>query len=352
MKDIGEGTIRRIDWTELTPVVLLLRIFNVTLSVRILALALIGLWLTAMLNSFAGILILDQGLLKPDHWKTLRLNAPLDLLHSGLYDAYLSGRWNPMLLLWWLPCIVLVWTFCGGMICRIVALRLTVDESESTGNLFLFFRKRGTGFISSLIILALGILCCFLPVKIAGWLMAVPGLNYVVAILLPIPLLFAFFTVILTLGLAVGWMLLFAAVSVDGSDGFDAISRMFSYIYQRPLHYLLYWVCCYILGWLGFQLVQVFTFLTIYLCWNVIPDYFLVSFWLTFIGAVPVAYVFALFWTSSVAIYLLLRRSVDATPLNEVYRVSPPKVRSLPIIKPDEHGAPEMETSEKISSPQ
>jgi hypothetical protein len=57
---------------------------------------------------------------------------------------------------------------------------------------------------------------------------------------------------------------------------------------------------------------------------------------------IPFAFVYAWFWTSSVAIYLLLRRSVDATPFNEVYRVAPPKVRSLPIIKQDEHGAPEI----------
>jgi hypothetical protein len=43
-----------------------------------------------------------------------------------------------------------------------------------------------------------------------------------------------------------------------------------------------------------------------------------------------------------VAIYLLLRRSVDATPFDEVYRVTPPTVRSLPTIKKDEHGAPEI----------
>jgi len=344
MKDIGEGTIRRIDWTELTPIVLLLRIFNAAMGVRILLLAMLGLWLTAILNALAGVQILDQKL--PALWEAFRLSIPLDIFHSGLLETRLSIWQNPMLLLWWLPGVILTWTFCGGMICRIVAVRLTVDEAETTGNLFLFFRKRGTGFISSLVILSLGVVCCFLPVKIAGWLMAVPVLNNVVAILLPIPLIFAFFTLILFLGLAVGWMVLFAAVSVDGSDGFDAISRMFSYIFQRPLHYLLYWICCAMLGWLGFLLVDALTIAVIHLCWYAIPDHVVVSFWLAVIEAIPWAYMCAWFWTSSVAIYLLLRRSVDATPFNEVYRVSPPKVQTLPKIKPDDRGAPEIVPTE------
>jgi len=347
MKDIGEGTIRRIDWTELTPVVLLLRVFNVALGLRVLALGFIGLWLTVMLNSFVGILFLDQGWPKPANWDMPLLNVPLDILYSALMTT-LSMRQSPALLSLWLSGFILIWAFCGGMICRIVALRLTVDESESTRNLFLFFRNRGIGFVSSLIILSLGILCCFLPVKIAGWMMALPVLNYVVAILFPIPLLFAFFTVILALGLAIGWMLLFAAVSTDGSDGFDAISRMFSYIFQRPFHYVLYWACCGILGWLGFLLVQFLVHVALYICGSVVPEHggcqsgLLESFWSPLVLSLPIAYAFAWFWTSSVAIYLLLRRSVDATPFSEVYRVAPPKVRTLPVIKQDERGAPEI----------
>ena len=346
MKDIGEGTIRRIDWTELTPVVLLLRVFSVALGLRVLAIALLGLWLTVMLNSLAGILFLDQGWPKPDHWEIPQLNVPLDIFQS-IWQTTLSIRQSPILLLW-LPGFILIWSLCGGVICRIVAVRLTVNESESTVNLLRFIRKRGIGFVSSIIILSLGIFCCFLPLKITGWLMAVPVLNYVIAILFPIPLLFAFLTVVLALGLAVGWMLLFAAVSTDGSDGFDAISRMFSYIFQRPLHYVLYWICCGVLGWLGFLLVQFLTYATIHLCWNVTLDNhdFLVSFWLTIVLSLPVAYAFAWFWTSSIAIYLLLRRSVDATPFSEVYRVAPPKMRTLPTIKQDERGAPEIKQTE------
>ena len=339
MNDIGEGTIRRIDWTELTPVVLLLRVFNITLGFRILFLAMIGLWLTVVLEYLAGISLLT-GLLVSG--KELHLGRSAILI-EGIGNTIHLVQQNPVLLLW-LFAVVLVWTFCGGMICRIVAVRLTIDESEPAGSLFVFFRKHGISFVSSLVILLLGILCCFLPVILAGWLLTVPVLNYVVAALFPIPLFSAFLTVLLALGFAMGFMLLFAAVSTEGSDGFDAISRMFAYIYQRPLHYILYWIYCGILGWLGYLLVFfVFTSPVIQLCWWYLGDSdSIVEFWLDVFSSLPVAYVFAWFWTSSVAIYLLLRRSVDATPFSEVYRVSAPKVRVLPTIKPDEHGAPEI----------
>ena len=347
MKDIGEGTIRRIDWTELTPVVLLLRIFNVALGLRVLLIALIGLQLTVWLNILAGISFQNPELAYQIHHgdPVFFVSVPFDLLRLGVHDAVNSIRQNPMLLLWWFPGVALVWIVCGGMICRIVAVRLTIDESESMGSLLLFLRKRGIGLISSPLLMLIGLLCCFLPVKIAGWMLAVPFLNYVVAIFFPIPFFFACLTIILALAGGVGFMLLFAAVSTDGSDGFDAISRMFSYVYQRPLHYLVYWLCCGLLGYLGFLLIQ---FLIVYpaiqLCWSTVPaDFeFAVTFWAGVFYFIPFAYVFVWFWTSSTAIYLLLRRSVDATPFNEVYRVSPPKVRSLPMIKPDEHGAPEI----------
>jgi len=348
MKDIGEGTIRRIDWTELTPVVLLLRVFNVSLGLRVLTIALLGTCLTVLLACLSNVSFRLHLENLPNFF-----DAPVKVLRSGILEEPIvigSGFFNELGMSLCLFGVVLIWVFCGGMICRIVALRLTVDESESTSNVLLFLRKRGIGFISSLIILSLGILFCYLPVQIAYWLAAIPGLNLVVAILFPIPLVFAFFTVILTLGLAAGWMLLFAAVSTDGSDGFDAISRMFAYIFQRPLHYLFYWFCSGILGWLGFLLVWfVCYFVADMFRGFVFTPYFadigtnsIAAFWVSLVELLPTAYIFAWFWTSSVAIYLLLRRSVDATPFNEVYRVAPPKVRTLPVIKQNERGAPEV----------
>ena len=41
-------------------------------------------------------------------------------------------------------------------------------------------------------------------------------------------------------GLAVGWPLMAPTISAEGTDSWEALSRSFSYVFQRPWHYLWY----------------------------------------------------------------------------------------------------------------
>ncbi|MDR3196701.1 MAG: hypothetical protein LBU34_02430 [Planctomycetaceae bacterium] len=386
MKDLGEGTIRRIDWQELTPVVLLLRIFNTATGIRVLFLSLIGILLTLIAgygincNSFKShetrnfqepVYIepllgfqnqqQQQQISFREHpaeysWQLVRRSVlvPWDIFSiAGIRLFRLEGNSIGAYTAWFFV-LLFIWTFFGGMICRTIALRLTIDQSESDKELWQFIKQRGTGFLSSVIIIVLGILFCLIPIKCFGWLFAYPVFDYLTAVLFPVTILFGFFVMILVIGLFLGWSLLFAAVSVDGSDGFDAVSRMFSYVYQRPLHYLVYWTVSGILGVLGFVFVSIFVDGIIFLTYKfggfpvqtaissfgclTLPETYaglsppenLILIWCAMVQLMKLAYVFAWFWTSSVAIYLLLRRSVDATPFNEVYRLAPAKPRTLP----------------------
>ena len=45
---------------------------------------------------------------------------------------------------------------------------------------------------------------------------------------------------ILLLGALVGWPLMWATVSVEGTDAFDALSRSYAYTYHRPWRLLWY----------------------------------------------------------------------------------------------------------------
>src|SRR5262249_37733350 len=38
----------------------------------------------------------------------------------------------------------------------------------------------------------------------------------------------------------IGWPMIHATLSTEGSDSFDALSRSYSYVYQKPWHYLWY----------------------------------------------------------------------------------------------------------------
>jgi hypothetical protein len=390
MKDIGEGTIRRIDWQELTPIVLLLRIFNTAMGIRVLFLSMIGVLLTLIvgyhincnnnglkvhddrnfqkpvyIESLLGFQHLPQPISFREHpanysWQLVQRSVlvPWDIFSmAGIrffsphtdYDSFFAHAG-------WFFVLLLIWSFLGGMICRTIALRLTIDQSESGKELWRFIKQRGTGFLSSVIIIVLGMLILLFFLKCCGWLFVVPVFNYIMAVLFPIALLWGFLIMVLAVGLFFGWSLLFAAVSVDGSDGFDAVSRMFSYIYHRPLHYFVYWVVSGILGVLGFVFVSFFVDGVVFLTsqfggfpvQTAIPAFGYLTLPKTYVGLSPPenfiliwcgmvqlikpAYTFAWFWTSSVTIYLLLRRSVDATPFNEVYRLTPVKPRTLPEI--------------------
>ncbi|MDR3233375.1 MAG: hypothetical protein LBT46_06905 [Planctomycetaceae bacterium] len=322
MHDIGEGTIRRIDWQELMPVVLLLRVFNISLDLR------------TMLPAFCGGLLTVAVLTVCGESVSLGVHE-IGSIKIPYMTVAADGRAGCRIAVW--TAIYLVWILFGSMIVRTAAVRLTNNESESPGNQFRFLRQRGLGFISSVVILIIGILCCLLPVKIAVWLAAMPYVHFVVALFLPIPMLFAFFAAVLAVGLVFGWMLMFAAVCVEGSDGFDAISRMFSYLYQRPLHYVFYWFYCAVLGCIGCGIVWIFTsavsFLTFDICKFPLDDG-MGCFWIDITLFIPLVYCLSWFWTSSTAIYLLLRRSVDATPFNQVYRIKEAKTENLERLTP------------------
>ncbi|MDR2114927.1 MAG: hypothetical protein LBP87_00945 [Planctomycetaceae bacterium] len=386
MKDIGEGTIRRIDWQELTPIVLLLRVFNTATGIRVLFLSMIGILLTLI----AGYGINSNGLkshearnfqnpvyIKPlldfqnesqqisfrEHpvefsWRLTQHSVfvPWDIFSMAGIRLFRFGGDSIWVYAGWFFILLFIWSLFGGMICRTIALRLTIDQSESGKELCRFMKQRGTGFLSSIIIIVLGILFCLIPIKLWGYFFAIPILDYLMAVLFPVAVIFGFFVMVLVIGLFLGWSLLFAAVSVDGSDGFDAVSRMFSYVYQRPLHYLIYWMVSGVLGVLGFVFVSIFVDGSIYLSCQfggfpiqaaipsfghlTLPETYaglsppenLILIWCGMLQLVKPAYAFAWFWTSSVAIYLLLRRSVDATPFDEVYRLVSAKPRTLPEI--------------------
>lgn len=432
MKDIGEGTIRRIDWQELTPIVVLLRIFNTATGLRVMFLSAVGMLLTLASGYLLNAILLQRTIEAAPkaegteivEIETIAIPKPGGLFTSPAYIEPLLGgqelaaqalgneppfRKSPGTWLWecaqrsvfvpwdlfstagvrffaaeplglsqrglafgWLLILAVIWALFGGLICRTVALRLTVDESESPAEIRQFMAKWGNGFLSGPFLVLLGVICCLIPLKLAGLLYAVPVLGTFVALLFPVVLLFALFAIMLLLGLLVGWPLLFASVAVDGADGFEAVSRTYSYVYQRPLHYLLYWIVSGVLGILGFIIISIFVDAVLALSVKVggfplsegyssfgafllreggesrsMSDAIVLA-WCGLAQLMKPAFVFGWFWTSSVTIYLLLRRSVDATPLLEVLRVgaAAEKAEPLPPIIPDEKGAPEIKKAD------
>ena len=149
---------------------------------------------------------------------------------------------------------------------------------------------------------------------------------------------------VLFLGTLFGWPLMWAVISVEGTDSFDALSRTYAYVFQRPLRYLFYIVVAAVIGWLGWILVRNFAAGVVWLGYWAAgwgcgerPDQVhppaggdelssvgrfgagMIRFWAGCVKLLAVGYVFSYFWTASTAVYFLLRHNVDATEMDEVF---------------------------------
>ena len=129
---------------------------------------------------------------------------------------------------------------------------------------------------------------------------------------------------------------MWATISTEGTDSFDALSRSYAYVFQRPLHYLFYAFVAGLIGWLGWLLVENFAAGVIWMgYWAAgwgsgserigaimggsaelsgvgYAGTMLVHFFAGCVKLLAVGYLFSYFWTAAVAIYFLL--AATSTP--------------------------------------
>jgi hypothetical protein len=148
---------------------------------------------------------------------------------------------------WWtLGCIGVVtwiiWAYFGGAISRIASVELAKDERIEFTEATQYAAKHYASYVSSPFAVLGGMLFfAFCVAAVAFVCGLVPYLGpLAMAVGLPLALLAGFLMLLLGIGLAVGWPLMIPAISAEGTDGFDAISRSFSYVYGRPWRYLWY----------------------------------------------------------------------------------------------------------------
>jgi hypothetical protein len=177
----------------------------------------------------------------------------------------------------------------------------------------------------------------------------------------------------LLVGLMFGWPLMWPTISTESTDSFDALSRSFSYVYQRPLQYLFYAVVAVFLGalgwlfvaWFGQGVIHTTVWATHWTSDNLemekilaapglpadeqaqlLPSSMartgarLIAFWHGCVRLVALGFVFSYFWNAATCIYFLLRRDVDGFELDEVELEGDRPVHGLPPLKSDAAGVP------------
>jgi hypothetical protein len=236
-----------------------------------------------------------------------------------------------------------VWGIFGGAIARIAVVGAARKERIGIGEAVQFARRRWLALVGTP-------LCPLLGVASFAVLCAVLGLCYRLPVVGPtvggilafLPLLAGLVMTIILISTAAGWPLMHATVAAEGEDGFDALSRSFAYVNQRPLVYGGCVAVAWALGALGLIVVDLFARTTVHMAqWALgfgAPGDLLTTFfqgaatstgvsptaqavhtrWLSLVGLVAHGWIYSYFWTAATIIYLILRQNVDGTPWHAI----------------------------------
>jgi hypothetical protein len=299
-----------------------------------------------------------------------------------------SGGWNRIYLFLVIAWTLATWAFFGGAITRMAVVQVA-RHNEKIGMMdaVRFARERLQSFFFAplfpLVFLTVITLFLMLFGLLEGftWFF---GDIVIAGLFWPLVLIGGLVMAVVLVGL-VGWPLMYATISAEGSDSFDALSRSYSYVYQAPWHYLWYSVVAmaygavliFFVGFMGSLLVYLGkwgvsqashtrdrepTYLFVSaptsfgwrdlllhgsphvvshpevlptgrvvstyelaetpgytLSWNNRVGAFLVSVWLFLFFLLIVGFGYSYFWTAATIIYLLMRRKVDDTEMDEIH---------------------------------
>ena len=349
--------IQSIDYRRLFPWLHLFRTFRIAIDVRKLLLAGVGVFLVSLIapTGEASLEIRQLWNVSSDGYRVL---SPLQAIigpGSKLFQMGQEKSWADVAeawtqLLWTLA----VWAVFGGALSRMASVEFATDEKIPLKSALRFSGKRILSYLGAPFLPLLGIGFFWGSAALGGLvlgLIPVAG-DLIAGLLWFLPLLFGFAMVVLLLVIALGWPLMFAAVSTEGSDAFDGLSRSYSALFNRPWHALGMFVLVILYGSLVIYLVSSVASLTTHLAdWAVASGMGLdkvsilhgttsasgivptidsdttvgaqfVGFWLYGVQLLVAGFVYSYFWTAVTIMYFLLRKLDDGTELDQVYRTA------------------------------
>ncbi|MCS6977070.1 MAG: hypothetical protein NZM31_08710 [Gemmatales bacterium] len=194
----------------------------------------------------------------------------LEPFHKFLTPVTGLVKHNPTERMWWyylvgLLMTVAVWGLVGGAITRMVAVEFARGENIGFVESLRFSAKRFLSYFSAPLLPFGGVALIAIVMIVGGLFLHIPWIGELVAGLLWIlALLGGFLMAIILIGL-IGWPLMYATISTEGSDNLDALSRSYSYVFQRPWHYLFYSLVAMLYGVLVIFFVVFVTSFMVYL---------------------------------------------------------------------------------------
>ena len=278
---------------------------------------------------------------------------------------------------------VAIWGVIGGAITRIAAVQVARQEKIGAREALTFALKRYLSFIFAPLVPLIIVLGIVIIMILFGFLQMIPVLGDLLDLFWVVMIVFGMIISGLLLGL-VGWPLMSATVSTEGTDSWEAVSRSFSYVFGAPWHYIFYSLIALVYGAVLIFFVGFMGSAAVYFAkWGVQqtpgikavdrdPSYlfayaptsfewrsmllkgakggdqlvvdeqgrinletekafrselkfynqfaaFVVNLWLMLFFLLILGFGYSYFWSASTIIYLLMRRKVDDTEMDEVY---------------------------------
>ena len=315
-----------------------------------------------------------------------RYNTSIDGTPMG------KNRWSVRAFLYLLGgCVwtIFLWSFAGVGICRVCLLRLTRNESVGLDDAVEFLLDKGLTAVGAIGIPLLAVAAMCIPAFFLGLLMGIDLGVLLVGLLWFVVLAISLAMALLLLGLLFGWPLMVASVACEGQNNFDAMTRSYAYAMQKPLNYGLYLfismlfggICWFVVANLADGAINLGYWSTSFgtqiassdndrmdIIRNLAPPteviegkvevvepssplaggQALIRMWTWIARNTAAAFIYGLFWCMVSAVYLLLRKDVDDTEMDEIFIVDERRTYELPPLKTDEKGIPQVQKPQPV----
>lgn len=251
----------------------------------------------------------------------------------------------------------------GEAICRGAALQFSRDEKPGIGQCIRFSLRKFVSLFCAPLAPMILLLSIGLFVMLIGLLTNIPYAGEIITALLFIFIVLAgMFMAATIVWIIAGGGLMYPVIAFENSDTFDAISKSFSYVFSRPWRMALYSALGMIYGAVCYLFVRFFVFLILLLSRGFLemavwvngsktqgmnkisllwpePHFlnllgggaqisrsitesigaFLIHIGVLCLAGIVAAFVVSFYFSLNTVIYCLLRKSVDKTPIEEIY---------------------------------
>lgn len=261
--------------------------------------------------------------------------APLLFPMQRVFDAATETAWSDTpreffggaLRCFWASIVIAIF---GSAASRMAAVECAGHGDGAAFVSLRYARQHLTSYLGALWLPAVGLFGLWVICAGGGLIGSIPVIGEtVLGIFWFIPLICGLLMTLILIGVAIGWPLMICAISVEGSDAFDALSRAYCYLFNRAGYAAFLIGVALLYGSILLYLVSGVTMFAVDVTvWAVsfglgnphdgFTDHPAFIVWMQIVACIPAAFCFSYFWTAFTSIYLLLRLREDATPYTQL----------------------------------